>query len=462
MASLAELLRELKERSGLSYGVLAKRLHMSTSTLHRYCNGDAVPTEFAPVERLARLCKATPEELVEVHRRWILADAARGRKAEPEPRPAAQPDARPDAQPDARAAAHQDPSGHPDQAPGREPGQEPSQDQGQGQGQDQSQDQDQVVVLSRRPAVGKKRALVLAAAVTAVVGLGSLALAMNGGGDGDKRDTGAAASPDAGASPDDRPADDKGKDKGKDDKDKGKDDDKKNGPSASPSRKGDASPDAPRGGGKGPTSDGGTGDDVLDQPLTARTRPYAFDDPCLQDFLVNRKDDEVPQPPAAQDAAGWVGDLGAVSAGHQYIEITVQGLGKDTVVLQDMNVRVQSTSAPLAWNKFQMATGCGGTVNTKSFSVDLDDGSPRATPKAGQRDFPYKVSENDPEVFYVRANTDLHDVRWYLELEWSSGKRHNVLRIDDQGKPFRTSGAEGRRTYGWPPGYDKWVEQPTG
>lgn len=31
----AGLLRELKERSGLSYGVLAKRLHVSTSTLHR-------------------------------------------------------------------------------------------------------------------------------------------------------------------------------------------------------------------------------------------------------------------------------------------------------------------------------------------------------------------------------------------------------------------------------------------
>ncbi len=41
-ADFAALLRELKDRSGLSYGVLAKRLHMSTSTLHRYCNGDAV------------------------------------------------------------------------------------------------------------------------------------------------------------------------------------------------------------------------------------------------------------------------------------------------------------------------------------------------------------------------------------------------------------------------------------
>ncbi|MDU0305171.1 helix-turn-helix transcriptional regulator, partial [Streptomyces sp. PAL114] len=67
----AALLRELKDRSGLSYGVLAKRLHMSTSTLHRYCNGDAVPADYAPVERLARLCKARPEELVELHRRVV-------------------------------------------------------------------------------------------------------------------------------------------------------------------------------------------------------------------------------------------------------------------------------------------------------------------------------------------------------------------------------------------------------
>ncbi|WP_245879280.1 helix-turn-helix domain-containing protein, partial [Streptomyces reticuliscabiei] len=34
-----ELLGRLKERSGLSYGVLGKRLHMSASTLHRYVNG---------------------------------------------------------------------------------------------------------------------------------------------------------------------------------------------------------------------------------------------------------------------------------------------------------------------------------------------------------------------------------------------------------------------------------------
>ncbi|WP_343245279.1 helix-turn-helix domain-containing protein [Streptomyces yatensis] len=78
----AERLRALKERSGRSYGSLATRLHVSTSTLHRYCNGDAVPAEYASVERFARLCGASPEELLALHRRWILADASRHRARE--------------------------------------------------------------------------------------------------------------------------------------------------------------------------------------------------------------------------------------------------------------------------------------------------------------------------------------------------------------------------------------------
>ncbi|WP_251982611.1 transcriptional regulator [Streptomyces violaceusniger] len=78
----AERLRALKERSGRSYGSLATRLHVSTSTLHRYCNGDAVPAEYASVERFARLCGATPVELLALHRRWILADASRRRARE--------------------------------------------------------------------------------------------------------------------------------------------------------------------------------------------------------------------------------------------------------------------------------------------------------------------------------------------------------------------------------------------
>ncbi|MER8011263.1 helix-turn-helix domain-containing protein [Streptomyces sp. NPDC094149] len=75
----AALLRRLKDRTDRSYGSLARRLHMNTSTLHRYCAGEAVPQEYAPVERLAAFCAATPEERLELHRLWLRAAAARQR-----------------------------------------------------------------------------------------------------------------------------------------------------------------------------------------------------------------------------------------------------------------------------------------------------------------------------------------------------------------------------------------------
>ena len=79
VAEFAALLRELKERTDRSYGSLARRLGMNTSTLHRYCAGDAVPLDFAPVERFAALCGATSEQRLELHRRWLLAVEARRR-----------------------------------------------------------------------------------------------------------------------------------------------------------------------------------------------------------------------------------------------------------------------------------------------------------------------------------------------------------------------------------------------
>ncbi|WP_245936643.1 helix-turn-helix domain-containing protein, partial [Streptomyces cahuitamycinicus] len=83
VGEFAALLRTLKERTDRSYGSLARRLAMNTSTLHRYCAGEAVPLDFAPVERFAALCGASSEERLELHRRWLLAVAARQR-----PRPA--------------------------------------------------------------------------------------------------------------------------------------------------------------------------------------------------------------------------------------------------------------------------------------------------------------------------------------------------------------------------------------
>ncbi|MGW1211555.1 helix-turn-helix domain-containing protein [Streptomyces sp. NPDC002499] len=418
------LLGRLKERSGLSYGVLGKRLHMSASTLHRYVNGDAVPTDYAPVERLARLCRATPEELVELHRQWILADARRGQKPS-ETAPATQDapaeEAPDEVAPSEAAAGEEAPADVPDVR--RVPPEDP------------------------RPPGRRRRTVVLAGAavVAAVVAAALVVNLVPGGGKDDrsgKQPVGAAA---ASESATDRPGTTKPTGA------------KSTSPSPSASHSGGPTPSvsASRSGGAvgGGTEDGATAP-------TVSVNPYKWEDQCSQHYLVDQKADQVPPPPSEPDARGWVKALGGIAAGEQMLALTVQGTGKATVVLEALHVRVVDKSAPLAWNDFAMGDGCGGGVRTTAFGVNLDAGRPALAPRAGQRDFPYKVSESDPEVFYVFADARTYNVSWYLELEWSSGDRSGVVRVDDKGNPFRTSGHVGRPAYIYPLGGSEWTRHP--
>ncbi|MDT0392160.1 helix-turn-helix domain-containing protein [Streptomyces dubilierae] len=483
----AALLGELKERSGLSYGVLAKRLHMSTSTLHRYCNGDAVPADYAPVERLARLCKASPRELVELHRRWVLADAERGRKGgagagasdsladEGTEGPGAGGPA--SGGPESGSAEAGGPErGGPESGSGEVGG--PGEGAGDGAvadkglageeagGEGRAGKPVEVVPAGAGAAVGRRarrpRPAVLAGVALAVV-LGGVGLAVavpSGGTDGDGRRGPAAASdrdarPDGSAAASVPPSGRTSSPSGRDEEEgKGKDKGKRAAASSVPSasatgtdRPGrDAAPAA------GPA------------PLTVDTEPHAWESPCSQRYLVNLPPGRVVPPPLEQDAPGWVAAMDAVPSGQQLLKVTVQGTGDETVVLKGLTVRMAGKRAPLAWNDYAMGypgVGCGGGVPTRFFTVALDAARPAVVPEAGHDDFPFKVSESDPEVYYIQADASAYDVSWYLELRWSSGSRQGTLTVDDRGRPFRTSGNNGRPAYEFPLGGQKWVEAGT-
>ncbi|MFF5305784.1 helix-turn-helix domain-containing protein [Streptomyces sp. NPDC013161] len=470
-ADFAALIRELKDRSGLSYGVLAKRLHMSTSTLHRYCNGDAVPTEYAPVERFARLCKATPDELVEAHRRWILADGARQRERKAAaagaagaatataPAATATPATAATATPGTNTPAPAIPSAStppgteppttpvptPEASPATPPPPGPNLPTASHPTPDPTPRNDTRTRARRRTTLLTAAAVAVVLAATALVPrllsgddnsgdrkqeAGSVTSTGNGSsGPSPSSKSTATSSPSSSASPSD---------------------------SAKPSH----SATAKTGTSATPGDKAGGGAATAAVPLTVTSRPYAWESPCSQTYLVDEDAAKVPPPPTEQDAPSWVSALGAVSADSQYLELTVQGTGQETVVLQSLNVRVVQSGAPLAWNAYTMGyvgVGCGGGVPTHSFDVGLDATRPVATPKSGQTGLPYKVSESDPEVLYITAGAASHDVRWYMELAWTSGTRHGVLRIDDQGKPFHTSGMSGRPRYGYSLDDSEWV-----
>ncbi|WP_308290126.1 helix-turn-helix domain-containing protein [Streptomyces kronopolitis] len=502
----AHLLRRLKERSGRSYGALAGQLHMSVSTLHRYCNGDAVPVDFGPAERLARLCGANREEMVELHRQWIVADEGRRRGRAASAAAAATTHTAPPSRgagsgtsagtpapsgtsasaapernsPHAEGSSNDPsdassgsssgkPSNGPDDAGAptpvtpvtaetvTTPGPPDPPRSATGTTPNTGSDTETAAITADAPT---RRRLRFALAALALVCLSvPAAMALEGGtvsssGRGSRT---AANSPSAGDPPTATA---------------------KTGPAPGPS----ASKHSPAHGDK-PKPDSATsarpeasdasrpstGGDEVGKGGAAAPRigvsSYNWDGPCGVDYLLQQEPERVPPPPAPQDSRGWARALGGVDGGSLPLQLTATGASDEAVVLTSLHVRVVSTDAALPWTAYSMGDGCGSGVTPRSFDIDLDDPRPTATPLAGQdgdvkvpaKNFPFKVSTHDPQVLNLTVHTEGHDVSWYLEVGWSSGSRQGTVRVDDGGKPFRTSAITGHEQLTYWATKHKWV-----
>ncbi|MFJ8361852.1 helix-turn-helix domain-containing protein [Streptomyces sp. NPDC093984] len=467
----AALLRRLKDRTDRSYGSLARRLNMNTSTLHRYCAGEAVPQDYAPVERLAAFCGATPEERLELHRLWLLAVTARQR-----PRAgaggAAEPARAEEAAEPAKAEGVLEPTGGerasgPDSRTARGVGGGADRVGGDGGGRSgapprlgagapdaglpapdapgpgspEATAPWDTARSTGRPWYRRRRTVVGAAAATALlVTLGSLsALSADRSDDnsaeapGQSRTTGAGTShhPSATAT------------------------------SPSPSRS-SASPSAGvRASGSAESKGGPSAETKSDAPVpTGVPLAWTADSQiwqggCGHDYVIGKKPTQVPPPPEQQDAGAWAVTQGAVHGGQTMVQISVQGKSSTAVVLEALRVRIVSRGTPVTGNAYAMDQGCGGALTPRDFSVNLDLNRPIAHARPGNDSgkplpavqFPYRVSAEDPEVLLVTATTETYDCNWYLELDWSSEGRTGTVRIDDHGRPFRTSSIKGLPRY---------------
>ncbi|MFJ3635929.1 helix-turn-helix domain-containing protein [Streptomyces sp. NPDC090112] len=448
----ARLMRELKERGGLSYGALARRLHTSTSTLHRYCNGEALPAEFAVVDRFARACGASAAEAVDLHRAWLLADARRRAGTT-----ALRPDRPADADREMEAGADPGPEPAPAGGAGPDRGPEPEPEPVVAVG----------VAVSGEGTAGpagrgryRRRAVVAAAAGVAAGAVAAALLAVAGPGTGGP---GTGAGPDApgpaaaasGAATPGVPS----------------------GTGAAPTvpQGAAATPSGPDGGpstASGPSSGAASGTEsgpdapgpAVRTPLKAAVRSHVWAAGCDHAYLSERAPGSVPAPPVEADAPAWAAAQRAVHAGSQTVEVTLHGTGEGAVVLEDLEVRVTARRTPPAWNVFQMSQGCGGGLTPAAFAVNLDAPRPLARPvpgnDAGNRlpapAFPLRVSAADPVVLRVDAATTGCDCDWFLELRWSAPSGSGTLRIDDAGRPLRTSAAAGRPVYGYALEQGRW------
>ncbi|MFF0335127.1 helix-turn-helix domain-containing protein [Streptomyces fimicarius] len=464
-AALAERLNALREGSGRTYASLARRIGVSGSTLHRYCTGRTVPAEFAPVERLARWCGAPAEDREALHRLWLLANGERLDRQEAAGAPVgAEPvgDVAVGAEPTGGAVSGASgPSGEaePSGAPGRSgaPCLSPV------SGEASAKVSGPVVrwpgLRSRRVRRYGQGVGVLAAAVLVL----ALVAAFGGTGlPGQDRRPSVAQHP--GGPPADTPA-----------------------PSPSGSRtsgKPRATPSVTPGGtpsgsprpsvppGVGPRNEALPGPSAASPgpgagrvPFTWTGDDHVWKNGCDHAYLLDRAPAAVPPPPVQADAASWAGALGAVHAGETGVRITLQGRDERTVVLESLRIRVVERRAAAKGRVYRMSSGCGGSLTPRMFDVDLDVPRPVARSVAGNDSgepieavaFPYSVSATDPEVFLITGRTVGCDCAWIAELTWSSGGRSGTVRIDDDGRPFRTSGVRGRPVLDYDTATGRWV-----
>ncbi|MDT0573980.1 helix-turn-helix transcriptional regulator [Streptomyces sp. DSM 3412] len=411
----AALLRQLKDRTGRSYGSLAREISMNASTLHRYCAGEGVPQDFAPVERLATFCGATPQERLDLHRLWLSAVAARQRVRTADSPEAAIPAPAPAPAPDTETKTDPDPD--PDRGRDRDTETETAADgDGGGEG-DGGRDRDSSRYGDRAGSARRRRRILVSATtaacallVIAVAGLSALSDGHSSGEDASRSvSPGGTAGTTAAGAPG-RPAQ----------------------PSAT--------------------------EPAADPPLTWSVDPLVWDKGCDHDYVIDKPVARVPPPPLPQDVEVWAATQGAVHGRQTKVQISVQGRSSTAVVLKAIHVRVVSRGTPADGNAYSMGQGCGSDLTPRRFTVDLDEDRPVAQPKDGANAadgghvipavrFPYRVSAEDPEVLEVHATTLTHDARWYLELDWSSQGRTGTIRIDDDGRPFHTTGIKGMPHY---------------
>ncbi|AYN43143.1 XRE family transcriptional regulator [Streptomyces dangxiongensis] len=426
----AARLTRLKERTDRSYGQLARRLNMNTSTLHRYCAGDTVPVDFAPVERLAALCGASPQERLELHRLWLLAVASRQR---------------------ARTAG----AGAGAASGGGVPVAAVASGGGigsgavAGAGSSAAEEPAPAAAPPRRPWYRRRRVIVAAAAASMLVAtLGSLVHLPSdrptARGTAHRptpsrtRTTAAAAHGPATASASPMPSAILTEKPSAT-------------PTKTPARSSQGSPSKPPAAGV---------------PLTWTADSQIWEIGCSHDYVIAKPPQEVPPPPAPQDAGAWAATQNAVHGRNTLVEISVQGKTSTAVVLEALRVRVVGrTAAPPEGNVYAMDQGCGADMSPRYFGVDLDKDRPIARPVPGSdmgapipaMRLPYRVSATDPEVLLVTAETATCDCRWYLELEWSSQGRTGTVRIDDHGRPFRTTGIKGLPHYSYATWKHEWA-----
>jgi hypothetical protein len=183
-------------------------------------------------------------------------------------------------------------------------------------------------------------------------------------------------------------------------------------------------------------------------PAPGESRPSSEPDPLITTTDFDMDDCEnytipgsfVPSLPKKNTGFDpeWIYKNGGATSGK--FELTVEGKTDAAVVLKRFRViDVKRKSIPADAVNLLSCGPSGGAVTVRQFEVNMSDPLtftpvPGEDPNTGDEvpgvDFPFKVSNNDPEVFLLWPTSATCFCEWRLAIDWTSGGRSGTTIVD--------------------------------
>ena len=141
-------------------------------------------------------------------------------------------------------------------------------------------------------------------------------------------------------------------------------------------------------------------------------------------------------------------------------QIVLQAPTEAAVVINRFDVEVRRRGEPIDGVEVVCPTA-GAELNPRRIQVDLDADPPTVTylriegDTAVPANLRITVSQSDPEVLEVWADTEECDCEWIGILSYVADGQPGTLEITNNGDVFRTSGEDNAVSYVWLE--DAWV-----
>ena len=192
--------------------------------------------------------------------------------------------------------------------------------------------------------------------------------------------------------------------------------------------------------------------------ISVERDPAVFDAASFVDWqpygYMTLERDEIPAPPeSCRERFRWAQQLRAWDADYSVIRVYLRGVQDEPVVIDRAVLHIERRITKPSGTRLVCSAG-GASPNPIALYVDLD----RQQLRYGYADEPQRpllltLKAGEVEPLEIRAYVRRHDVWWWVELSTLWKDHREVFRIDDDGRPFHTSGVAERsvvwRDGGW-------------